>query len=122
MPGWLPGKWILSHQTMTHAGQTLDFPAGTGQIATTLTFTQGSPDYDYAGGPVPPGKGKVLVSRGAVRVTLRPTNVISPPATVAKTPEGIVVEFSIYGGVVGVNEPFEVPGVLQAGARIAREP
>lgn len=104
LPGWLPGKWILSHHTMTDAGHTSDFPAGTGmiQIATTLTFTQGSPDYDYAGGPVPPGKGKVSVRSGAVRITLWPTNVFSLPATVAKTPEGIVVEFSntIHG-----NEP-----------------
>ena len=92
LPGWLPGKWILSHHTMTHAGRTSDLPAGTGQAATTLTFTQGSPDYDYAGGPVPPGKGKVWVSRGVVRVTLSPTFVFSPLATVAKTPEGIVVE------------------------------
>lgn len=104
LPGWLPGKWILSHHTMTQAGQTSDFPAGMGviPIATTLIFTQGSADYDYTGGPVPPGKGKVSVRRGVVRATLWPTNALSLPATVAKTLDGIVIEFSltIYG-----NEP-----------------
>ena len=102
LPDWLPGKWALTHHTMTYAGQTTDFPEGTGviQVATTLAFTQGSPTYDYAGGPVPPGKGTIAIRDGAVRITLWPTNVPSLPATIARTPEGIVVEFThtIYGG------------------------
>ena len=96
LPEWLPGKWALAHHTMTHVGQTSDFPAGTGviQIAMSLTFTQGRPTYKYSGGPVPLGKGKVTVQDGGVHIGLWPTNVPSLPATVAKTPEGIVVNFS----------------------------
>ncbi|MBV8236425.1 MAG: hypothetical protein JO075_12055 [Acidimicrobiia bacterium] len=102
LPEWLPGQWDLAHHTMTMGGRTSDFPAGTGviQIATSLTFMQGSPNYEYSGGPVPLGKGKVTVKDGVVNIGLWPTNVLSLPAMVAKTPEGIVVNFShtIYSG------------------------
>ena len=96
LPEWLPGQWDLAYHTMTIDGQTCDFPAGTGviQIATALTFTQGRPTYGYSGGPVGLGKGKVTVKDGVVNIGLWPTNVLSLPAMVAKTPEGIVVNFS----------------------------
>jgi hypothetical protein len=69
-------------------------------VATTLTFTQGSPTYDYAGGPVPPDKGTIALRDGVVRIWLWPINFSCLPATIARTPEGIVVEFSfpLYGG------------------------
>ena len=102
LPEWLPGKWDLAHHTMTHVGHTSDFPAGTGviQIATSLTFRQGSSTYDYWGGPVQAGKGKVTVKDSVPNVELWPTNVFSLPARVSKSDTGIVVTFShtIYGG------------------------
>ena len=70
-------------------------------IATTLTFTQGSPDYDYAGGgPVGTGRGEVgSAGDGLVRITLWPTRALPLPATIARTAQGIVVESSMIWGM-----------------------
>ena len=72
LPDWLVGKWVLTHHTMTDAGQTSDFPVGTGviQIATSLDFTQDSPTYAYSGGPVPPGLGAISIKQGTVHIAL----------------------------------------------------
>lgn len=85
----------------------MTFPAGTGPIpmAMTLAFTRGATTYDYAGGPVPPGRGEIVsAGEDAVRITLWPTNVPSLPATIARMAQGIVVEFAhtLWG-----NEPSE---------------
>jgi hypothetical protein len=101
LPEWLPGKWTLTHRTATASGQTTDFPLGAGavQIATSLEFAQGSSAYEYSGGPVPPGTNEVAVEDDVVRIKLWPTTVPSLPATVAVSPDGIVVEFrqTIWG-------------------------
>jgi hypothetical protein len=103
LPEWLPGKWALTHHTATTAGQTSDFPLGTGgiQIATSLAFTQGSSTYEYSGGPVPGGINEVAVDSDVVRIKLWPTNVADLPATITQSPEGMVVEFrhTIWGGM-----------------------
>ena len=97
LPNWLPGQWRLTQFTVTNQGETLTFPAGTGpiQMAMSLAFAGGAATYDYAGGPVPVGRGEIVsAGEDAVRIALWPTNVPSLPATIARTATGIVVEFS----------------------------
>ena len=79
------------------AGRRGIFPAGTGafQIAASLTFTQGRPTYGYSGDLVPPGKGKVTVKDGVVSIEIWLMLAPPLPATIAKTPEGMVVSFSL---------------------------
>jgi hypothetical protein len=103
LPEWLPGQWDLAHHTMTDGGRTADFPAGTGfiPIAASLTFTQGGPTYEYASDLGPSDKGKVTVKDGVVSIEiwlmLTPPFMFAPPlpAAIAKTPEGMVVSFSL---------------------------
>jgi hypothetical protein len=105
LPDWLPGRWRLTEWSMTDQGEITTFPAGTGpiQMALTLAFTRGATTYDYAGGPVPPGRGEVVsAEESSIRITLWPTNVPSLPATIARTAKGIVLEFS---HTIRGNEP-----------------
>ena len=98
LPEWLPGRWDFAHHTRTDGGRTVDLPAGTGgrPIATSLTFTQGSPTFDHSGGPMlPPGEGKVTVKDGVVSIEIWPMIAPPSPAAIAKTPEGMVVSFSL---------------------------
>ena len=80
---------------MDHAGQRSEFAPGTGplQIATTLTFTQGSSTYDYSGSSVGTGKNDITMANGVPSVKLWPTYTFNLPATIAQSTDGIVVAF-----------------------------
>ena len=91
LPEWLPGKWDLAYYSVSKGGRMMYLPNLDGfRIATSLTFTQGSPTFDHSGSPVPPGKGKVTVKDGVVHLEIPGPANITPflPATIAKTPEG----------------------------------
>src|SRR5271166_5791629 len=94
LPGWLPGSWMLSESSVTN---TVNIPPRTGPIpvATTLAFTQSSTTYDYEGGSVGRGSGEIVsTGEDEIKITLWPTNVLSLPAEIARTTNGIVVMFS----------------------------
>jgi hypothetical protein len=113
LPGWLPGSWMLSELSVTTQGSTMNFPPGTGpiQVATTLAFTQGSTTYDYEGGPVGRGSREIVsTDEDKIRIMLWPTNVLSLPAEIARTTNGIVVMFSntVWGNELSDFKAFYV--------------
>jgi ribosomal protein L24E len=98
LPEWLPGQWDLAYYSVSQGGRTMYLPnlevpqiPGGLPIATSLTFTQGSPTFDHSGGPVPPGKGKVTVKDGVVHLEIP----APATATIAKTPEGMVIRLDV---------------------------
>lgn len=76
LPEWLPGQWDLAYYSVSQGGRGMYVPPNVGglqilrglQIATSLTFTQGSPTFDHSGGPVLLGEGKVTVKDGVVNI------------------------------------------------------
>ena len=124
LPGWLPGKWVLASSTTTPAGGPSTPRKGMVPFPMVLAFTQGSPTYEYAVGPVLPGKGVIFPrGEGASMTTwpvlppppdftrpLPPTSDVSTstPATVVKAPEGIVVEVSL---MINARKPVQYRGV-----------
>ena len=122
LPDWLPGQWRLIEYSTTYQGRTDTLTEGTGPIpmAVTLAFTQGGTTYDYAGSSIGTGRGEVVTAGdGWVRITLWPINVPSLPATIARTAQGIVVEFSL---TIGGNEPCEVKAFYELTMAIPQLP
>ena len=100
LPEWLPGRWGLARATMIIRKETEVLGAdpqttAMSPLPVTLVFTQGSPVYEYSGGPFATGKDVIVTLKEGAATIFAPTpspSVLVSRATVTRTPEGIVVE------------------------------
>ena len=104
LPEWLPGQWDLASYDITNGRRTPGVPwvIGSNLIPPSLTFMQDSSTYsidyessDFPGGNLPSTEGAVTIKDGVVRIKIWPSIVPPLPATIAQTPEGIIISFSL---------------------------